>query len=197
LNGHRYFGPQAKGARNRILAARGRLVQFGDFGAPMSAQAIASEDAVWSKNPQFVPLPKGVLPEVRQNRQTRDEELFAKSQPAKAFRDALTSRYRRLKISAVFSGRRWLGAKNAKPYRARLVITNRAAITKYCTSDYRFGVTKSWRFTVTAKKDMRGFCRHGRDAALRWSAAASEIQKHQMLPNAGTIRTPRFSTSPK
>jgi hypothetical protein len=79
LNGHCPFGPQAKGARNRILAARGRLVQLGNFGAPMLAQAIASEDAAWSKNPQYVPLPKAVLPEVRQNRQTRDEKLFAKS----------------------------------------------------------------------------------------------------------------------
>jgi hypothetical protein len=79
LNGHRYFGSQAKDARNRILAARGSLVQLGNFGASTSAQAIASEDAVWSKSPQVVPLPKAVLPEVRQNRQTRDEELFAKS----------------------------------------------------------------------------------------------------------------------
>jgi hypothetical protein len=79
LNGHCSFGSQAKGARNGILAARGRLVQLGDFGASMSAQAMASEDAAWSKNSQFVPLPKAVLPEVRQNQQTRDEELFAKS----------------------------------------------------------------------------------------------------------------------
>jgi hypothetical protein len=104
-------------------------VQLGDFGASMSAQAMASEDAAWSKNSQFVPLPKAVLPEVRQNRQTRDEKLFAKIQPAEAFREALTSRYRRLKISAVFSGRRWLRTNKANTT-ARLVITNRAATTK-------------------------------------------------------------------
>jgi len=114
LNGHCSFGPQAKGARNGILAARGRLVQLGDFGASMSTQAIASEDAAWSKNPQFVPLPKAVLPEVRQNRQTRDEKLFAKSQPAKAFRDAPTSRYRRLRISAVFFRASLASRKNCK-----------------------------------------------------------------------------------
>jgi hypothetical protein len=178
LNGHCSFGPQAKSARNRILAARGRLVQLGDFGASMSTQAIASEDAAWSKNSQFVPLPKAVLPEIRQNRQTRDEKLFAKSQPAKAFRDALTFRYRRLKISAFFPGASLASRKNANiPARGS---SSRTALRlqKCSTANYSFGVTKSCRFTVAPKKDMRGFCRHGPDAALTWSAAASEIQKH-------------------
>jgi len=153
-------------------------VQLGDFGASMSAQAIASEDAAWSKNSQFVPLPKAVLPEIRQNRQTRDEELFAKSQPAKAFRDAPTSRYWRLKISAVFPGVAGFAQKLQNPTARGSSSRTALRLQKCPTANYSFGVTKSCRFTVAPKKDMRGFCRHGPDAALTWSAAASEIQKH-------------------
>jgi hypothetical protein len=153
-------------------------VQLGDFGASMSTQAIASEDAAWSKNSQFVPLPKAVLPEIRQNRQTRDEELFAKSQPAKAFRDAPTTRYRRLKISAVFPGVAGFAQKLQNPTARGSSSRTALRLQKRSASDYSFGVTKSCRFTVAPKKDMRGFCRHGPDAALTWSAAASEIQKH-------------------